>query len=306
MTFQEADFTEDIKTKRFDKIALKLAQKIQDICPFKTDEAYQEILIGPKSDRLSYTGYLGKRVSEFLPKIDISIDELKVLINKDDTQKQLRELYNLSQTVLIIPMMKILYEKNDSMYQSEMNRHLNLDKLETSSIGNKSMITAELYQRLVLQNIMEKEKKGNNVYHSQKNEMNYTPPEFIMPQINMSKGHQTCYRVLQKIIEEDKDNTWDIVNEYRNDNKCGFPGYMRYDIALFKSGKLYGFIEYDGKQHYEYTPYYHPNGIEDFIKQQEKDKIKDKEALRLCDGKICLRFTMKTKDIKEKMKEWMY
>ena len=38
-------------------------------------------------------------------------------------------------------------------------------------------------------------------YYFQKNEMTYTPPEFTMPQIKMSKGHQTCYRVLQKIIE---------------------------------------------------------------------------------------------------------
>jgi very-short-patch-repair endonuclease len=35
-------------------------------------------------------------------------------------------------------------------------------------------------------------------------------------------------------------------------------------------------IEVDGKQHYQYTPYFHRNGPEDFEKQKERDKKKNK------------------------------
>lgn len=35
-------------------------------------------------------------------------------------------------------------------------------------------------------------------------------------------------------------------------------------------------FEYNGIQHYEYTPHFHKNGIEEFNKQQEKDKLKKK------------------------------
>lgn len=44
------------------------------------------------------------------------------------------------------------------------------------------------------------------------------------------------------------------------------------DFALKRNGKIY-FIEYNGKQHYEYIPFFHSGGIIDFEKQQRRDKI---------------------------------
>lgn len=38
-------------------------------------------------------------------------------------------------------------------------------------------------------------------------------------------------------------------------------------------------FEYNGKQHYKYIPYYHRNGIKDFLKQHLRDNIKN----QLCD-----------------------
>jgi very-short-patch-repair endonuclease len=44
-------------------------------------------------------------------------------------------------------------------------------------------------------------------------------------------------------------------------------------------------FEYDGEQHYKFVPYYHKNGISDFIKQQERDERK----IKLCkDNNISL------------------
>lgn len=43
------------------------------------------------------------------------------------------------------------------------------------------------------------------------------------------------------------------------------------DFVVRKGNKI-GFIEVDGEQHYKYTPKFH-NGIEDFLKQQNRDKI---------------------------------
>ena len=37
-------------------------------------------------------------------------------------------------------------------------------------------------------------------------------------------------------------------------------------------GKQY-FIEYDGKQHFEYVPFFHKGGIIDFEKQQRRDNV---------------------------------
>ena len=294
---------EDVKNKRYDKIAIKLGIKIQQICPFNTKEAYNEILIGSIGSEIKHKGYLGWRVFDQLPLKKTPTDELKKYINDPKIQKNVKILYNLSQKYLIIPMMKKMF-RCDDMYNNEINRLLNLDKLD--KCNRKGYITSELRQRLCNQNIMtENRKKGNKIYYKKtKNVMTYTPPEFTMPKISMSKGHQIVSKVLEnKILKEY--NNFSMTNEYRNLNKCGYKGYMRYDIAIFENNILFGFIEYDGKQHYEYVPHFHRNGISDFIKQQEKDKIKDDEAFRLT-NKNCLRIkTLNKEEIYREIKLWL-
>lgn len=34
---------------------------------------------------------------------------------------------------------------------------------------------------------------------------------------------------------------------------------LRFDFALYQRGKLVCLVEFDGKQHFEYTPFFHKN-----------------------------------------------
>lgn len=52
---------------------------------------------------------------------------------------------------------------------------------------------------------------------------------------------------------------------------------MFVDFYLKYKGREY-IIEFNGKQHYEYSPIFHINGIEDF----EKQELRDKNLRKLC------------------------
>ena len=306
-----------IEARRFDKIAILLGFIIQNICPFRTKEAYNDILIGSAPQGVGWKGFFGWRVFDILPEKEISVDELKDRIKNPEIQAELREVFNLSQKVLIIPMMKFMFEEESgrdgrNMYQQEMNRWLNLDQLETTERGNNGWMTIELYSRLCNQDIMEKFKPAHHVYYKKKKkEMDYTAPEFIMPtKLGYSRGHQTTLSILEKLVKELNkragEGGWTITNEHRNPDKHGFPGYMSYDMALWKDDILYGFIEYDGKQHREYTPYFHRGGLKQFLSLHLKDKIKNNDALILCNEKRCLRVNRLDKIyIKQKIIGWM-
>lgn len=53
---------------------------------------------------------------------------------------------------------------------------------------------------------------------------------------------------------------------------------LRYDFGLFKNGKLVCLVEFDGRQHYEYVPYFHKNHS-GFLRQKERDRRKNKYCL---------------------------
>lgn len=54
---------------------------------------------------------------------------------------------------------------------------------------------------------------------------------------------------------------------------------LRFDFAIYnKQGELQACIEFDGKQHYEYVPYFHKT-ISGFMRAQERDRIKNKFCL---------------------------
>ena len=60
-------------------------------------------------------------------------------------------------------------------------------------------------------------------------------------------------------------------------------------------------IEYNGKQHYEYIPFFHTGGIIDFEKQQRRDNIL-REFCALYKDKITLieiKYDMKENEIKK-------
>ena len=75
---------------------------------------------------------------------------------------------------------------------------------------------------------------------------------------------------------------------------------IRVDFALKKNNHIY-IIEYNGKQHYEYIPFFHTGGIIDFEKQQRRDNIL-REFCALHKDKITLieiKYDMKENEIKE-------
>jgi len=76
------------------------------------------------------------------------------------------------------------------------------------------------------------------------------------------------------------------------------------DFFVKYNNKQY-FIEYDGKQHYEYVPFLHKGGIIDFERQQNRDRVLN-EFCELHKDKVTLiRFTYKqnNEEIINKLKE---
>lgn len=55
-------------------------------------------------------------------------------------------------------------------------------------------------------------------------------------------------------------------------------------------------IEYNGYQHYFYTPHFHPRGLEDFHNQQANDRIKKKYCHRQGITLICVPYLYTTED----------
>lgn len=53
---------------------------------------------------------------------------------------------------------------------------------------------------------------------------------------------------------------------------------IQIDFAIKRNNHIY-FIEYNGKQHYEYIPFFHKGGMIDFEKQQRRDNV----LRELCD-----------------------
>lgn len=101
------------------------------------------------------------------------------------------------------------------------------------------------------------------------------------PICNSSKGELLIYNWLSE-------NNIPFKREYelitpeiaRNSN------LMRIDFFVKYNNQQY-FIEYDGIQHYEYVPFFHKNGIEDFENQLRRDKVLE-EFCELHKNKVIL------------------
>ena len=153
-----------VERRRFDEIALWLGRSINSCCPFYTRAGYNDILIGTPDSGVQNPGYLGWCVFDRMPKSSLSVKERRQLIKNPRIQKKLKQISRRSQKYLIKPMMNIMFKKGvnaitgakGDIYQHQMNRYLNLDKLDLPKPSPQGYITAELYQRLCAQGIMEK------------------------------------------------------------------------------------------------------------------------------------------------------
>ena len=320
-----------IKDRRFDFIAKKLGMLIYEICPFRTREAYDAILIGnnPAPGIIKHCGYLGWKIFATLPESTLTVEELKECLKLPKTKAALKNIYNYSQIYLIGPITRIIIKLCDvedpasGKYKSEIHRFLNIDKLDGQI--RKGYVISEICQRMVHQGILQKYKIRGHVYHKTISNKDYEPPIFDIPtRLGYSKGHCAVLGVLEPLIakwNEEGVNKWRVESEYPNPDKHGFPKPMRYDIALFKNGKLYALFEYDGKQHKEYIPHFHrpkngkrkdltpeeeTEGRRVFEALKKKDVIKNRDAIKLCQ-KCCLRFHEMGRDyIRKRIHGWFY
>lgn len=92
-------------------------------------------------------------------------------------------------------------------------------------------------------------------------------------QIKTSKGEQKIINLLRRggIGFEREVSFEDLTGSGRN--------LLRFDFVIYDGNHRPRIcIEYDGKQHFEYTPYFHKN-IFGFKKQQEWDRRKNKYCL---------------------------
>lgn len=87
------------------------------------------------------------------------------------------------------------------------------------------------------------------------------------PICNYSKGELVIYNWLKENNIPFKSQFELITDEIaRNSNLMIIDFFVKYKEQQY-------FIEYDGKQHYEYIPFFHQGGIIDFEKQQRRDKV---------------------------------
>jgi len=88
-----------------------------------------------------------------------------------------------------------------------------------------------------------------------------------------SKGEAKCRRIFEKITQHKFSSVW----HYRIINpKTG----CRLQLDGYCKGLKIAF-EYNGRQHYKYTEYFHKNGEIDFYEQIERDAYKIKRCREL-------------------------
>lgn len=311
----------NINERRFDLIISDTTKYLLKIVPFNEKASLDMIILGTCPLEISNKGYLGwhlySNFKDFITEKNMSLLEIKEKLKDKKIQDELELLFNISQKYIIGPIMKIILQKSNTMIRNQMNNYLNLNKLEEKINKQKGWIINELYERLVVQYLMERS-NTRNAYYKTISPDDYKPPEFELPNPKYSKLHTRCLKEVKKVIEKLNNNSsdnYEIINEFAY-NLEGYSKKAKADILITKNGICHGIIEADGIQHYEYSPHFHnPNndrknneaGKKIFLKLQEKDEKKNIESKKICNGKDPLRIKYDTKqpDINKKIEEWI-
>ena len=104
------------------------------------------------------------------------------------------------------------------------------------------------------------------------------------PCCSSSKGEQLIYNWLKENQIPFKTQLEIEMHKIaRNSNKIVIDFFVKYNNKQY-------FIEYDGKQHYEYIPFFHKGGIIDFEKQQNRDDVLNAFCKLYEDKIILIRF----------------
>lgn len=93
-----------------------------------------------------------------------------------------------------------------------------------------------------------------------------------MEKFSNSKGEIKISKILS-------DHNVDFRREFGFQDLTGVKGApLRFDFAIFKDGKLTALIDFDGIQHFQYTPFFHKTTIA-FKRSLEWDRKKNKYCL---------------------------
>lgn len=304
------------KQKCYNMVAILLTEMIYDVIPFNIKEDLNTVLIGEYNynniKNKKHNGYLGFKLFNIIDKNKYKVfsqNELRDKLKDATMIKQLRKLFEYSQNYLIKPIVNDIKEfalkKDRKYYQSFINRQLTLDKLDGDK--QKGWITYEFVNKLVDQGIIDVNYTGNNKSGNKW----FTPGKhfntefvigtFITPLCKYSKLHERCLKIVNNITKG-----WSNINticEYNLDEKFGYKRYMRIDIAVFKDNNLLCCIEADGKQHHEYVPHFHRNGMTDLIEQNRKDKLKDDWVKKKCGiDNIRVKYNLNVSEIQHLLK----
>jgi hypothetical protein len=130
---------------------------------------------------------------------------------------------------------------------------------------------------------------------------NVTRPKGFAPFRNIKRYYHEKY-VEQFLIASLKEGLIDdFESEYRLYIQTAFAKKQVFLDFVIKKGNSIGFIEVDGPQHFKYIEQFHKNGISDFIKQQNRDKIANKFCLE--HGKLLrLPTTLEDNKVDKKLK----
>lgn len=82
-----------------------------------------------------------------------------------------------------------------------------------------------------------------------------------------SKGETIVYNYLKRNKLKFKEQYYVMLPEVARNSKHVFIDFM-----VYVDDNVYA-IEYNGRQHYEYTPFFHKNGMDDYKKQVRRDKL---------------------------------
>ena len=106
-----------------------------------------------------------------------------------------------------------------------------------------------------------------------------------------SKGEAECRYVLETIFNKPFKKRRP---KFLFNNKTG--SNMELDMYNKELGIA---CEYNGKQHYEYVPYFHRGGESDFIAQRERDNLKRRVCRKLGIFLIEIPYTVKLENIRQ-------
>jgi very-short-patch-repair endonuclease len=255
--------------KIFDAQLCPLIQKSLSICPKNKKN------VCVLDDLKKQSGYIQwhaiKHIENILTcneqgnKTSILINDVEEQFNNttiDEKNNYMNIIHEQGQNIIsqMFDEMKEVIRKNPSKYQSQLCETAGLSG---SIYHDNNRIGATLFNIMENQQIITSTKILGRKYFTIKNDKPYTP--FSRPPTcgqSMLESKLAEYLINQNIY---------FVQQYKFTD-CKYKKPLPFDFKIVINDiELY--VEVDGKQHYEFVPYFH-KCEDDFLLQQKKDKIK--------------------------------